>query len=198
MLFPQNLHEGIRSGRIRRTYRAWDRPRAKVGARHRLGTSGAIVIEAVEAVGWRDVGDEDAKGAGLASRDELRRVLLRHTDLTASTMLYCVTFRYEEGDDPRSQLAAEAAMSPEERRAVAAKLARMDERSPTGPWTGEVLRLIAEHPRRRAGDLAEMIDRERLDFKKDVRKLKALGLTISHEVGYEISPRGRAYMAGES
>jgi hypothetical protein len=28
-----------------------------------------------------------------------------------------------------------------------------------------------------------------------VRKLKKLGLTQSFEVGYEISPRGRAYLA---
>jgi ribosomal protein S19E (S16A) len=31
-----------------------------------------------------------------------------------------------------------------------------------------------------------------------VRKLKALGLTISHEVGYEISPRGRAFLDREA
>ena len=32
-------------------------------------------------------------------------------------------------------------------------------------------------------------------FKLDVRKLKRLGLTVSLEVGYELSPRGRAYLA---
>ena len=42
--------------------------------------------------------------------------------------------------------------------------------------------------------LAEKCGRERLPFKADVRKLKALGLTISHEVGYELSPRGQAYL----
>ena len=31
-------------------------------------------------------------------------------------------------------------------------------------------------------------------FKTDVRKLKKLGLTISHDVGYELSPRGRAVL----
>ena len=33
-------------------------------------------------------------------------------------------------------------------------------------------------------------------FKRDVRKLKELGLTRSLEVGYELSPRGRAYLDG--
>ncbi|HEY7447932.1 MAG TPA: hypothetical protein VH702_07265 [Vicinamibacterales bacterium] len=33
-----------------------------------------------------------------------------------------------------------------------------------------------------------------LDFKRDVRKLKALGLTESLEIGYRISARGRAVL----
>ena len=36
---------------------------------------------------------------------------------------------------------------------------------------------------------------ERADFKLNIRKLKALGLTISLEVGYRLSPRGVALLA---
>jgi hypothetical protein len=36
--------------------------------------------------------------------------------------------------------------------------------------------------------------RERAPFKLDVRKLKNLGLTESLEIGYRLSPRGRAYL----
>jgi hypothetical protein len=36
--------------------------------------------------------------------------------------------------------------------------------------------------------------RERLAFKTDVRKLKALGLTESLPVGYRLSPRGEAWL----
>jgi hypothetical protein len=43
--------------------------------------------------------------------------------------------------------------------------------------------------------LAEELGRERFALKADVRKLKRLGLTLSREVGYELSPRGRAYVA---
>ena len=38
------------------------------------------------------------------------------------------------------------------------------------------------------------MDRERLAFKRDVRKLKELGLTESLDVGYRLSPRGRAVL----
>ena len=56
------------------------------------------------------------------------------------------------------------------------------------------MRLIERMPAIRAGDLADEVGRERLAFKADVRKLKNLGLTISLGVGYELSPRGHAYL----
>ena len=64
-----------------------------------------------------------------------------------------------------------------------------------GPWTAATLALIKEHPARRAPDLAEMVGRETKPFKLDVRKLKNLGLTKSLKIGYELSPRGAAYLS---
>ena len=54
--------------------------------------------------------------------------------------------------------------------------------------------MIRERPATRAPDLAASVGRETQPFKLDVRKLKNLGLTISLRVGYELSPRGRAYL----
>jgi Mn-dependent DtxR family transcriptional regulator len=65
-----------------------------------------------------------------------------------------------------------------------------------GAWTRRTLKLIADRPATRAADLAEALGQERLPFKANVRKLKALGLTESLEVGYRLSPRGRAYLDG--
>jgi hypothetical protein len=39
------------------------------------------------------------------------------------------------------------------------------------------------------------VGRDTAKFKNDVRKLKSLGLTISHSPGYELSPRGHALLA---
>jgi Mn-dependent DtxR family transcriptional regulator len=58
-----------------------------------------------------------------------------------------------------------------------------------------VLRLISERPAVRAPDLAASLGRETQPFKTDVRKLKEMGLTESLEVGYRLSPRGRAVLA---
>ncbi|GJF05761.1 hypothetical protein [Pseudonocardia sp. D17] len=80
------------------------------------------------------------------------------------------------------------------RAALDARLARLDRASAHGPWTARTLTLIAENPEVRAPDLAARMGRETLPFKRDVRKLKELGLTESLPVGYRLSPRGRAYL----
>ncbi len=53
-----------------------------------------------------------------------------------------------------------------------------------------MLDLIAERPAVRAPDLAASLGLDTVTFKRDVRKLKELGLTESLTVGYRISPRG--------
>ena len=55
--------------------------------------------------------------------------------------------------------------------------------------------LIEARPATLAADLATSVGRERAPFKNDVRKLKELGLTESLDVGYRLSPRGRAFLA---
>ena len=74
---------------------------------------------------------------------------------------------------------------------VAARLADMDRRSRRGPWTADVLELIARRPGVVARELAAELGRETRAFKADVRRLKELGLTESLEVGYRLSSRGK-------
>jgi hypothetical protein len=69
----------------------------------------------------------------------------------------------------------------------------MDKSSGRGPWTGAVLALIADRPAVVSTVLAEAIGWERQDFKLHVRRLKVLGLTLSLDVGYRLSPRGASY-----
>jgi hypothetical protein len=107
--------------------------------------------------------------------------------------LYRVAFALA-GPDPRIALRAAADLDEAARDEIAARLERLDAHSPIGPWTKQTLAAIAANPETRAGDLAADLGQERLPFKANVRKLKALGLTESLEVGYRLSPRGRAYL----
>ncbi len=77
---------------------------------------------------------------------------------------------------------------------LAAFLDRLD-RARDAPWTHATLTLIERHPATKAAELAEQTQRELHAFKRDVRKLKELGLTESLERGYRVSPRGRTVLA---
>jgi hypothetical protein len=78
--------------------------------------------------------------------------------------------------------------------ALVARLDAMDRRAQIGAWTRATLRTIRARPGVRAGDLARSLGRPRDEFKRDVRKLKNLGLTISLEVGYRLTPKGEALL----
>ncbi len=58
------------------------------------------------------------------------------------------------------------------------------------------LRQIEQHPAVVSTELAAAAGLPRDYYKIRVRRLKALGLTESLEVGYRLSPRGAAYLPG--
>ncbi|MDX1390156.1 MAG: hypothetical protein R3344_13265, partial [Acidobacteriota bacterium] len=81
-----------------------------------------------------------------------------------------------------------------EREEIGQRLARFDASSRRGPWTERTLSLIRERPATLAATLAAEKGWETAWFKRNVRKLNALGLTESLEVGYRLSPRGSAFL----
>jgi predicted DNA-binding transcriptional regulator YafY len=57
------------------------------------------------------------------------------------------------------------------------------------------LRAIEARPGVLAAKLARALGRPRDEFKRDVRKLKVLGLTVSLEIGYRLTPTGESLVA---
>jgi hypothetical protein len=180
--------DAIAAGTITLAFRRWDRPRVRVGGTQRTPI-GVLEFTAVDPVEAADLTVDDARAAGFADLAALQRAQ------RGDGQLYRVGLRLA-GPDPRVALRAKRRMSQADRAEIDTRLARMDRASPNGPWTAAVLELIAENPGVRAPDLAARMGRETLPFKRDVRKLKELGLTESLEVGYRLSPRGRAYRRG--
>src|SRR6185503_12631334 len=148
-------------------------------------------IGAVDVVSADAITDADAKRAGYDSRDELLAELNRRSegDIYRIELLGL-------GPDPRIALRESAALDEKQIAELRRRLDRLDAASPDGPWTLKTLRVIRDHPALRAGDLCRLVGQERDRFKPNVRKLKALGLTISLEVGYRLSPRGEAFLLG--
>ncbi len=150
-----------------------------------------MVADSVDTITPADITPELARDAGFPDVRAAVADLRGDPDLP----LYCIRFRPAAGPDPRAQLAATADLSDDDVRAISKRLARMDTASKRGPWTILVLRQIASQPAVSSALLAAELDWDRPDYKLHVRRLKALGLTISLDVGYRIAPRGAAYLA---
>jgi hypothetical protein len=187
--FEQRLRDGIHSGAIVLAFRRWKRSQVVAGRRYRTGID-MVEVESVDVVEPSSVGAAQAREAGYASVGELL------ADLRGDPALpvYRIRLRRVEGPDPRDELASAGSLTEADVATITARLARMDRASSRGPWTGAVLALIADQPGVVSTVLAEAIGWERQDFKLHVRRLKELGLTLSLDVGYRLSPRGESYL----
>ena len=96
------------------------------------------------------------------------------------------------GADPRISLRNKALENIDDYHNLKIKLDKYD-KSKNGPWT-HILDEINQHPGKKAQTLANNLSLEKLWLKTQIRKLKALGLTISLDVGYKLSPRGFSYL----
>lgn len=179
MLFKAPVLAAIAEGKVDLAFRRWRKPTVKAGGT--LTTPvGVLAIDAIAVVAPETISDADAVRAGYADAAEALAAL------EGEAPIHRIAFRLI-GEDPRRALRLDVSSAALDE--IETRLARLDAR---GPWTAAVLELIAAHPGVRAPDLAARLGRETLAFKIDVRKLKALGLTESLEVGYRLSPRGHA------
>ena len=170
------VRKQIAAGEVDLAFRRWRRPTVRAGGTLRT-PMGVLAIDAVDAIAPEDVTDADARRAGHPGREEALAAL------RPEGTLYRIAFHLA-GPDPRVALRERTDLTAEERDRIDARL----------PWAREVLELIADQPGTLAADLATQRGQERLPFKRDVRKLKELGLTESLQKGYRVSPRGHAFL----
>jgi hypothetical protein len=187
VLLNRDTAEGIANGSITLVLRRWDAPRAKPGGTQRT-VAGTIRVDSVtEHPGSYRVTAAQARAAGYpdakTAQKELDRRPARHTYVIAVSYL---------APDERPELAADDRLSAADVEAITARLDRWDAAST--PWTRRYLKMIGDNEAVRAPDLAARVGLDVPRFKRRVRQLKGLGLTISLDVGYRLSPRGRAYL----
>lgn len=187
MLFKRATLNRIAAGEITLALRRWKKPTVKAGGRLRTAI-GELAIGGVEKIARLSAAD--ARRAGYASLADAEK------DLRADGDLYRIEVS-RAGADRRVALRASDKLSADDIAAIAARLDRFDAAASSGPWTRATLRLIGARPGERAPNLAADQGRETAPFKRDVRKLKELGLTESLEIGYRLSPRGRAFLAAQ-
>ncbi len=188
MLIKRAQLDAIVRGEIKLAFRRWRRATVKAGGTLKTAV-GVLAIDSVDRVTMTSITAADARKAGFEDRGTLLAELKNRDG-----SIHRIALRYI-GDDPRIALRKQGRISAAERAEVREQLDRYDQRSNLGPWTDRVLRCLSRNPAVVASDLASKLGYEKAWFKNNVRKLKALGLTESLEVGYRLSPRGRAFLA---
>ena len=190
MLFNKPTLDGLAAGTVTATYRRWATPRAKAGSRFttRAGVVEVTAVTALTRADERKLTDADARAAGFGNIAGLRK----WTDKVGTGTLHRIGLRLA-GPDPRVALRAAADLSAADLEVLATKLDRMDRAAPE-PWTRAVLQQIREQPAIVSTELAAAAGQPRDYYKIRVRRLKALGLTESLEIGYRLSPRGMAFL----
>ena len=186
---PARRPRAIASGEVTLAFRRWRRPTVKAGGTLQTPV-GLLAIEAVDVVEPDAITDADARRAGFPDAAAVRAALRGRGDAVPDRL------------PPRRPGPARRAAR--RRRAHRRRTATRSRRGSRGSTRRA---RAARGRRRRCGRSPPPPARarptwppdsavEKLPFKADVRKLKALGLTESLERGYRLSPRGRAYLGG--
>jgi hypothetical protein len=179
MLFRTKDLEAITSGRVTTAFRRWKKVGARAGGQQRMQL-GMVAIDSVEEIDPKTLTDADAKAANYPDLASLHAMF----DAQEGTC-YRITL-HAGGPDPREELRNAADISDDDRAKINKRLAKLDAET---PWTIATLECIRDNPAVVSTKLAKKLGRERFALKDDIRKLKALGLTESLEVGYRLSPR---------
>jgi hypothetical protein len=188
MLFKQKQLEGIIAGEISLAFRRWQKPNVLKGSL--LKTSiGLVEVTDITSCTLPELSERQATQAGYSSLMALKAELNKRPD----DQLYKIKVRYHAAD-PRISLRQHIKLTTTEWEALAVKVARLDAYSKQGTWTFQILKAIQDYPRLKAADLAIKTGKEKEWLKLNIRKLKNLGLTISHEPGYSLSPLGIAFL----
>ncbi|MEM6821530.1 MAG: hypothetical protein AAF558_06285 [Verrucomicrobiota bacterium] len=187
MLIRKPFLEKIKKGEIHLAFRRWQKVGVKAGGT--LKTSvGVIRIDSISPVIESKISEKEAKRAGFS---DLKSLMADLRDNGGDLYRIEVSFG---GEDPRISLREDIKLDRASYAELYQKLRRMDSRSSCGDWTIQTLGLIAENPMLPAIELSKKSGHQKEWLKLNIRKLKNLGLTISHNPGYTLSPRGKKFL----
>jgi len=192
MLFRMKTLEKIKSGEVSLAFRKWKKPTVKEGGTLKT-VIGLLGIDSIQQISIDDISSQDLTKAGYDNRAELDKELSRHSGGEGEGDLYKIRFHLE-GPDPRISLHNDDKLTSEAFTEIDNKLLRLDNSKINPNWTQKVLKTIQTNPAKSAAWISQSLNIEKAWLKPNIRKLKELGLTISLEVGYQISPRGNAYL----
>lgn len=182
-----HLH-GIKSGTIKLAFRMWEKPRVKEGTLLKTFI-GLVKVTRITRIEEGQITKKDIRDAGFENMEQL----LNSLQQSDGGNLYKIALRYH-AEDPRIKVREQKTLTDSAYAELKNTLVRLDKNSRQGMWTKKVLLAIQNNPHLKAAEVAKLTGFEKQWLKLNIRKLKNLGLTISHEVGYELSPLGKAFV----
>ncbi|WP_420149200.1 hypothetical protein [Spirosoma sp.] len=188
MLFKQTHLQGIQEGTVTLAFRKWKRAAIQNGTLLHTAV-GLIKITGVRVIDEKDITERDAREAGFTDRQHLLKSFTHNKD----GVVFRMSVAYHS-KDPRIELREQSILTEETFEQLKVKLQRLDTRSKQGSWTMNVLQAIQKHPHVHALGISALTGFDKDWLKLNIRKLKNLGLTISHTVGYEIAPFGELFL----
>lgn len=188
MLIKQKHLEGIKAGTISLAFRKWKKLAVTAGTLVKTSV-GVIKIVSTKEISLKEITDIEANKAGFSSAQALIQLL----ESQKEGLIYKIEVAFDS-EDPRVELRENVTLEDEDFETLKAALDNLDKFSKVGKWTTKTLQVIQENPKMKAADLAVKAKKEKEWLKLNIRKLKGLGLTISHEPGYTLSPRGEEYL----
>ena len=188
MLFKEIHLSGIKSGEITLAFRKWQKVSVKSGSLSHTSV-GLVEIRKIETVNENEIAEEDALNAGFADKTQLLKSFTHNSTGT----IFKISVRYHSAD-PRIKLREQTELSEQQFTDLKKRLERLDNHSKQGHWTEKILLTIKDNPNLHSIGIAKLTGFEKEWLKLNIRKLKNLGLTISHNVGYELSPLGKTFV----
>lgn len=185
MILTSAIAHGVASGEVTVAFRQWPKPRVAEGSTFRT-VAGVVQVGTVEAVDVGTITEGDAHAVGFTSVKELTGTFRGDED----DPVFRIGLTWV-GPDGRDGLAQDAELSEQDVADIGALLDKLDAHT---PWARTTLRRIAAEPGIPSVQLAEELAMDKDSLKRRIRKLKERGLTRSLQVGYDISPRGRAFL----
>jgi len=188
MLFKQKDLEGIKGGKISLAFRKWKKLSVAEGSLVQ-SSAGILKIGKIEEISLQKISDEEAAKAGFKTAVALTQLLEQQKE----GLIYRIEVAFH-AENPKVEASDEEGLSDDEFEILKTTLDNLDKYSKIGKWTVKTLQVIKENPKMKAADLAVKAKKEKEWLKLNVRKLKGLGLTISHEPGYTLSAKGEDYL----
>lgn len=182
-----HLH-GIKSGTIKLAFRRWEKSQVKEGTLLKTFI-GLVKVTRITRIEEGQITRKDIRDAGFENLEQLLNALQQ----SDGGNLYKIALRYHT-EDPRIKVREQKTLTDSAYAELKNTLVRLDKNSRQGMWTKKVLLAIQKNPHLKAVEVAKLTGFEKQWLKLNIRKLKNLGLTISHEVGYELSPLGKTFV----